>query len=115
MKTIAAIVTGTGFEGRAARIRAFCRNGAKVRLVREPRNPHDPNAIRVDLQVPLLFGLIRLWGHIGYIKAPRAARMAPQIDDGSLVILSARVDSFDDYPGVEHPRVSLRIDVKEKK
>ena len=45
------IVAGTGFEGREGRIRLAVRSGMDVKLVPEPNNPHDKNAIAV--YVPL--------------------------------------------------------------
>lgn len=113
MKVIQAIVAGTGFEGRAARIRAFCTEDAPVRLEREPRNKHDPNAILVLMQTRVFWGLWRPWTPIGYIKADRAKSLAPKIDSGAMRVMSAHVESFYAPHGIEHPRVSLRIFVEE--
>lgn len=113
IKTIAAIVAGTGFEGRDKRIRAFCADGAKCKLERQPNNPHDPNAIAVSMQVKFLWGLIKLWGDIGYIKTERAQSLAKKLDEGKIRILDARVHSFYAADSREHPRVSLRIDIEE--
>nr|WP_145546402.1 HIRAN domain-containing protein [Variovorax boronicumulans] len=109
IKTYAAIVAGTGHEGRAPRIRAFCRQGASVRLKREPMNQHDRNAIAVYARLHLLWGLWRPWHHIGYIKADRAASWAPKMDSGELTFVSAVVDSLYAPVGQDHPRVSLRV------
>ena len=102
-----AVVAGTGFEGRAETIRKYCRDGLPVRLVREPNNPHDPNAIAVYLEFPrLLFGVAK--EQIGYIKAPRASKLHKRLDDGE--IPSAQVASFYAPPDKEFPRVSLDIE-----
>jgi hypothetical protein len=110
IKTIAAIVAGTGFEGRQDIIRSHCKEGALVELRREPQNKHDPEAIGVWMQCSHLMGLIKTWRQIGYIKAARADRLATQLDDGSLIINKATVRSFNAPSGREHPRVSLEIE-----
>lgn len=47
----------------------------RIKLVREPDNPHDPNAIRVE--APFVHG-----EKIGYIPRTEAAVFAPEIDSG---------------------------------
>lgn len=107
---IAAIVSGTGYEGRATVIRRHCRAGMAVLLRREPQNEHDSNAIAVYLKCPRLFGLLGHSEHkIGYIKARAAARIAAQIDQG--VIVAGVVRSFYAPVGRDHPRVSLELHV----
>lgn len=44
-------------------------------LVREPQNPHDPNAIRVETQGK----------YLGYIPKDVAAKLAPLTDNGTQV------------------------------
>ena len=53
-------------------------NGERVSLVREPRNPHDPNAIRVDNCVG---------EQIGHIRRQQAAALTPLIDGGEEVVV----------------------------
>lgn len=48
----------------------------RVKLVREPGNPHDPNAIRVE--APFVHGEI-----LGYLPRTDAAVFAPEIDAGT--------------------------------
>jgi len=103
------IVAGTGFEGRAAKIRSYCTPGARVTLRREPNNCHDPNAIAVYMAVPRLFGLFeRAPFKIGYIKADAAKGLAKRMDKGFAI--SGCIASFYAPPGREHPRVSLELD-----
>lgn len=69
------IVWAKGTLSRQAQIKAFLgRKRALVRwyawLVREPTNPHDPNAIAVYLGQH----------HVGYLAAPIAKAFAPQVD-----------------------------------
>lgn len=57
--------------------------GAVVRLVREPDNPHDPNAIAVYAE--------RARNKAGYVPASQAKRLAPLLDAGvDLVGVSMR-------------------------
>jgi len=51
-----------------------CSVGEALRLVREPENPHDPNAIRV---------CTRDGDQIGFLAADVAARLAPRLDAGA--------------------------------
>ena len=116
IKGVRAIVAGTGFEGRAPNIRRFCREGVAVQLRREPYNPYDKDAIAVYMRCSQLFGLWRPWMSIGYVKAARADGLAPKMDSGQYKVRRAYVHSFDVYPGLEHPRVSIQIefDVRER-
>jgi len=65
-------VVGVSFEGRQDRIRAL-EPGGRLRLHREPTNPHDPHAIQV---------LTEAGEQIGYLSAKLAARLAPSVDSG---------------------------------
>ena len=60
-KGVRAIVTGTGFEGRAERIHKHCREGMPLQLRREPDNVHDKDAISVYMQCSRLFGMLKSW------------------------------------------------------
>lgn len=102
-----AIIAGTGFEGRAPRIRAFAKPGMPVILKREADNAHDPNAIAVYLPVRKWYTLFReVPVQIGYIKRSRAATLVKRTGQGGKII-SARIDSIDIWGN--HPRVSLVI------
>jgi hypothetical protein len=109
-----AIVAGTGFKNsdgtdRSEVIRRHCKNGMNVRLVREPSNEHDPNAIAVLMKVPRVFGLLGAREfQIGYIKSAAAQSVAARMDSGQRV--TAVVTSFFAPAGRDHPRVSLRLD-----
>jgi hypothetical protein len=102
------IVAGTGFEGRASVIRRHCRNGQTAWLKREPTNSHDPNAIAVYIETPVLFGLFgKRLRKIGYIKAPAAEGLAQRMDEG--LKISAYVASFHAPAERDRPRVSLTL------
>ena len=63
------MVVGTQYEGREDRIKCL-KDGDPLELVREPKNPHDKNAISV----------ISKQGQIGYISSALAQDLAPLID-----------------------------------
>ena len=49
-----------------------CEDIGSFRLVREPENPHDPNAIRVEVASK----------YLGHIPKDKAKELAPQMDAG---------------------------------
>ncbi len=102
------IVTGTGFDGRGGRIRLAVRPGMAAKLVPEPGNPHDSNAIAVYVHVRRWFTLFFPTDvHIGYIKKDRAAFFTKKMKEGGK-ITRATVKSM--YPELDHPRVSLIVE-----
>jgi type IV secretory pathway protease TraF len=102
-----AIVAGTGFEGRAGRIRLAVKKGMAIKLVPEPSNAYDENAIAVYLPLRAWFTLfLKTDVHIGYVKRDRAAFLSRKIQEGGK-ILSASVKSV--YLDREHPRVTLTV------
>ncbi|HEY9084328.1 MAG TPA: helicase-related protein [Candidatus Tyrphobacter sp.] len=74
-------IAGVSFEGRQDTI-AGLHQGAALRLVREPHNEHDPNAIAV------FYGDLQL----GYVRAGVAKHLAPLIDAGACY--RARVENL---------------------
>lgn len=103
-----AIVAGTGYEGRANKIRLCAKQGMPVYLVPEPENEHDPNAIAVYLKVRAWYSLFQKVDiQIGYIKKRLAATLSKRIAEGGR-IKSAKIKSL--YLPLDHPRVSLSID-----
>jgi hypothetical protein len=80
-----------------------------VRLVREPNNPYDKDAVAVFISVPRLFGFLgNSSAQIGYIKASAADSLAKRIDTGVRVV--ATVKSMYAPEGREHPRVTLHLE-----
>lgn len=105
----AAVVAGTGFEGRAEIIRRYCRENMEVVLRREPGNVHDQNAIAVYIPAPRLWGLLgSSLRRIGFIKSSVAKSLAPKMDSG--LVVSGCVNSFYAPPGFDSPRVSLWLE-----
>jgi hypothetical protein len=71
-----------------------------VRLIRNPENEHDENA--VEVHVPILG---RHGTMIGHVPRELAARLAPRMDEGiafSVAIKAVYVDpAHEDRPGIE--------------
>lgn len=67
-------------------------------LVREPGNPHDPNAI-----------MVALFGHygLGYVPAAIAKKIAPIIDSGRH--LEAEFVSVNRHPYHEQVGITVRV------
>jgi hypothetical protein len=67
-------LAGVTFRDAQNNIRTFgCKDIGSYALVREPDNPHDPNAIRVAL-VGIVF--------LGYVPKDVARELAPLMDQG---------------------------------
>ncbi len=77
-------VVGTSFEGRDRIILKHCYEGMKVRLQREPSNPHDPNAVSVWVAVRGFFSTRSKM--IGHIKRSHAKILSKEIDKGKVLV-----------------------------
>lgn len=66
-------IAGVTFDGRQQFLAAL-HAGDRLRLVREPANPHDSHAVRVTTHDGRT---------LGYLRAPLAGRLAPSIDAGA--------------------------------
>ena len=73
MKSTITKVAGVTFGDAQDNIKKFgCKDIGSFALVRESNNPHDPNAIRVEIA-----------GHyLGHIPKDTAKELAPLMDDG---------------------------------
>ena len=70
-------LAGVTIDDAQENIKKFgCRDIGSFALVREPDNPHDPNAVRVELT-----GL-----YLGYVPRYIAKDLAPQMDAGRNLI-----------------------------
>lgn len=79
-------VTANNSDGRSRQnyIRAFCKPGMAVTLVREPNNAYDKNAVAVWIKIrSLIFFTANV--QIGYLKAEVAEEIARYIDKGDHV------------------------------
>ncbi|MBN9698469.1 MAG: HIRAN domain-containing protein [Zoogloea sp.] len=72
------------------------REGDPLKLVREPDNPHDPRAVRVEWRGIML----------GYLPRAENREVAREMDQGTP--LSARIGRLSDDP---NPWKRLRVDV----
>ena len=74
VKPIITKLAGVSFGTAQANIKQFgCADTGYYALIREPDNPHDPNAIAVSLG--------GVW-HMGYIPNDLAEELAPMMDAG---------------------------------
>jgi len=60
-----------------------------IKLIREPENPMDPNAIAVFLPQRVFHGM-----QIGYLRSASAELLAPKMDSGYLTVVSAQLISL---------------------
>jgi hypothetical protein len=100
MKSTITKLAGVTFADAQENIKRFgCRDIGSYRLLREPDNPHDPNAIRVELA-----GLF-----LGYIPRDLARKLAPLMDAGMsfLALFVSRNES------PFHETVGLTVEVVE--
>jgi hypothetical protein len=74
------------------------KRGDALSLVREPSNPHDPNAVRIEWQGRML----------GYVPRRDNADLARQMDHGARVV--ARVTNLDKAANGRH-LISYEISV----
>lgn len=64
-------------------------------LERQPDNPKDPNAVKVNIAGD--YKLTKLRGRqLGYLRAGTAAMFAPRLDNGTLEVVKAWVTEVDD-------------------
>lgn len=84
MSSLETNVAGVTFEGRQA-ILALYRGSERLsaELKRQPNNPFDPNAIRVNIDVTNPQTL-----HVGYVPRALAARLAPRMDGGDVLLVT---------------------------
>ena len=88
-------IVGVSFEGRQNLVAGLA-PGDPLDLVREPDNPHDPNALAVR------YGRLQL----GYVRREIAARLAPNVDGGDRY--RASVGSITGG-GARHVGVNIRV------
>lgn len=78
-------IAGTAYEGRHVWL-ATVTDGALLRLVREPANPYDRNAVRIQIGEAML----------GYVPRVYAVSLAPLLDAGDPIAARAVVQ---EHPG----------------
>jgi hypothetical protein len=73
-------IAGVTFEGRQAILKPLyeAKTKPEVRLVMEPTNPYDPNAVKVEFKVA------DDWKHVGYIEKKVAEEVTKSLQDGSI-------------------------------
>ncbi len=96
-------VVGVTYEGRQAVV-AQLSVGEQVQLRREPANPHDPNAIRVERQNGQ---------QIGYISRFEAAMFAPLLDAKGGLLPATVTDLTGGYSALSSRGVKIRFTLPE--
>ena len=100
MKSLKIKLVGVKVGDAQENIKKFgCRDIGSFRLVREPENPHDPNAIRVEVAGK----------YLGHIPKDKAKELAPQMDAGKN--LFALFVSRNEHPF--HDTVGLTVKIVE--
>lgn len=98
-------VAGVTFEGRQAHI-AKLRGGEPCRIVPEPENPYDPNALAVHVAKD---GAVY---HVGYVPKELAAQIAPYLEGEALMVEITEVTGgFETYEG-DTAALGLRIRIE---
>jgi superfamily II DNA or RNA helicase len=96
-------VKGVTFDGRQAVV-AQLTEGETVWLIREPTNPHDPNAIRVER---------KNGEQIGYIDKHLAANLAPKFDKNGESVAATITEITGGYDRYSNLGVRLEFVVPE--
>jgi hypothetical protein len=98
-KTIKLAGVTKGNEDRQKNIRLFgCKDIGSFALIRDPNNPYDPNAIRVELAGCLL----------GYVPRADAKDLAPLMDAGRRFI--AFFVSRNEHPLFDTVGLTVRVE-----
>lgn len=86
-------------------IRAFCKSGMPARLIREPANPYDKNAVGVWITArSLIFFTADV--QIGYLMADVAEEISRRLDDGETVACE-----ITDVTGGTHGKAALGVNI----
>lgn len=108
-RTIITKVAGVTFKGRQAYLHAMYGN-EPVRIVPEPTNPYDPNALAVHIAIPE--GGSTMIRHVGYIPRELAAQIAPWLDGEAVMArIAAITGGFETWDG-ELATLGLRLEIE---
>ncbi len=102
-------VAGTGYDRRYSTIRRYAARQSEVRLVPEPNNEFDRNAIAVRMLWRTETGS-EIWDQIGYVPSELAPVVGPLISGGEWAIERAFIKKLDASPDLDAPRVTVRIE-----
>lgn len=102
-------VAGTGYERRYSIIRRYGAKRSEVRLVPEPNNEFDGNAVSVRI-LWLTESGTEIWDQIGYVPSDIAPRIGALIRTGEWAIEKAYVRKLDASPEFDAPRVIVRLE-----
>lgn len=105
-------VAGTGYERRYSTIRRYAKKRSEIRLIPEPGNEFDANAIGVRVLWITDVGT-EVWDPIGYIPAALSPIVGALIRSGEWAIERAFVRRLDTSPDRDAPLVVVRIEGKD--
>lgn len=105
-------VAGTGYEGRYSTIRRHGALRAEARLIPQPSNAHDSNAIEVRMLWHTEKGS-EVWDTIGYVPADVSPVVGRLISSGEWAIERVFVRKLDVSADLDSPRVTIRIEGKD--
>lgn len=105
-RTVICKVAGVTYENRQATL-AQLRGTEPARIVPEPANPYDPNALAV--QVALADGTI---AHVGYIPKELAKTIAPHLEGEAVTVRLLEVTGGFELPDGDVAALGLRIEVE---
>lgn len=73
-------IAGVTFEGRQVFLRKLYESKTRpdVRLVMEPTNPYDPNAVRVEFKIE------EEWRHVGYVQKAASEEVTKSLSAGDI-------------------------------
>jgi len=95
-------IAGVSFEGRQELLKSL-HIGQLVRLVREPQNQHDPNAIKITIEDGL---------SIGYINRNLARKISPILDNMNVKEIKGEISSIyqvKNKPSIIGARIKFQI------
>lgn len=98
-------VAGVTFEGRQEYI-AKLRGNEPCRIVPEPENPYDPNALAVHVACE---GRVY---HVGYVPAIMAALVAPYLEGEALMVKIAEITGGFETRDGDTAALGLRIRIE---
>lgn len=102
-------VAGTGYDRRYSVIRRYGALRTEARLVPQPDNEVDPNAIEVRILWKTTTGT-EVWDQIGYVPAEVSPVVGEMISSGEWAIEKVYVRKLDTSPELDAPRVTVRIE-----
>jgi hypothetical protein len=102
---VVGVTFAEGYPNTVARIADLTAGGETVpgKLMRDPNNPHDPNAVKVVC--------VAAGGHIGHLPRNVAAQLAPVLDRGTEYAVLVESVEHPNHP--TNPGIQVRLERKD--